>query len=97
MGVLYEGNGELIGWHDPDENRYWIQKNKVRELKDKKMTAKEAVSTYIKDGTLIAMGGFGHVRVSMPIVYEIIRQKKRKLTLTMYKYFLQREKKDKVL
>jgi len=82
MNVLSQGKGELIGWHDPDTNRQWIQKNKYRELKDKKMTAQEAVSTYIKDKTLIAMGGFGHVRVSMPIVYEIIRQKKQKLAIT---------------
>jgi len=81
MNILNEGNGELIGWHDPDTNRHWVQKNKFRELKDKKMTAQEAVSTYIKDESFIAMGGFGHVRVSMPIVYEIIRQKKRKLTI----------------
>ena len=81
MNILNEGNGELIGWHDPDTNRHWVQKNKYRELKDKKMTAQEAVSTYIKDESFIAMGGFGHVRVSMPIVYEIIRQKKRKLTM----------------
>ncbi len=82
MTVLSEGNGELIGWYDPDMNRNWIQKNKPRELKDKKMTAKEAVSTYISNGSLIAMGGFGHVRVSMPVVYEMIRQKKRRLTMT---------------
>jgi 3-oxoacid CoA-transferase subunit A/glutaconate CoA-transferase subunit A len=81
MNILNEGRGELIGWHDPDTNRHWVQKNKCRELKDKKMTAQEAVSTYIKEESFIAMGGFGHVRVSMPIVYEIIRQKKRKLTI----------------
>ena len=27
------------------------------------------------------MGGFGHVRVSMSIIYEIIRQKKQNLTM----------------
>src|SRR4030042_1503546 len=81
MDILKQGNGELIGWYDPDTNRHWVQKNKYRELKNKKMTAQDAVSTYIKDESFIAMGGFGHVRVSMPIVYEIIRQKKRKLTI----------------
>lgn len=81
MTLLSEGNGELIGWYDPDINRYWVQKNKPRELKNKTMTAKEAVSTYIKNESLIAMGGFGHVRVSMSIVYEMIRQKKRRLTI----------------
>ncbi len=81
MDLECEGNGELIGWYDPDVNRHWIQKNKPRELKDKRMTAQEAVSTYVKDEAFIAMGGFGHVRVSMPIVYEMIRQKKRQLTM----------------
>jgi len=81
MEVLSEGKGELIGWHDPDEAREWVFKNKSRALKDKTMSAKEAVSRFVNDGDYIASGGFGHVRVSMAIIYEIIRQKKRKLIL----------------
>ncbi|GAI85372.1 unnamed protein product, partial [marine sediment metagenome] len=38
MEVLSEGKGELIGWHDPDEAREWVFKNKSRELKDKTMS-----------------------------------------------------------
>ena len=76
MEVISEGKGELIGWHDPDEAREWVLKNKSRELKDKTMSAKEAVSRFIDDGAFIASGGFGHVRVSMAIIYEIIRQKR---------------------
>lgn len=77
-----KGAGELIGWHDPDENRQWVVQNKPRGLVDKRMSAQEAVSRFIPDGSLLAMGGFGHVRVSMAIVYEIIRQKKKHLLLT---------------
>jgi len=79
--VLEDGKGELIGWHDPDDAREWVLKNKSRELKDKTMSAKKAVSEFIQDGDFIASGGFGHVRVSMAIIYEMIRQKKRNLTL----------------
>jgi acyl CoA:acetate/3-ketoacid CoA transferase alpha subunit len=81
MEILKEGKGELLGWHDPDEARDWVLNNKSRELKDKRMSVKEAVSSFIHDGDFIASGGFGHVRVAMSIVYEIIRQKKRNLTM----------------
>ena len=81
MEVLKEGKGELLGWHDPDEARDWVLENKSRELKDKTMSVKEAVSRFVDDGDFIASGGFGHVRVSMAIVYEIIRRKKRNLTM----------------
>jgi len=81
MELLKEGIGELLGWHDPDEARNWVLNNKSRELKDKRMSVKEAVSKFVHDGDFIASGGFGHVRVSMAIVYEIIRQKKRNLAI----------------
>lgn len=81
MAVLQEGTGELIGWHDPDEAREWVLKNKSRELKDKTISVKEAVSRFVRDGDFIASGGFGHTRISMAIVYEIIRQKKRSLIM----------------
>lgn len=79
MEILQEGKGELIGWYDPDENRKWVLENKDRDLKDKRITVREAVDKYIKDSSFIAMGGFGHIRVSMAVIYEIIRQKKRDL------------------
>lgn len=77
-----ESTGKLVGWHDPDDNRKWIFQNKSRSLEDKRMTAEEAVSKFVHNGQLLAMGGFGHVRVSMAIIYEIIRQKKRNLQMT---------------
>jgi 3-oxoacid CoA-transferase subunit A/glutaconate CoA-transferase subunit A len=80
MDVLQTGQGELIGWHDPDEHRAWVAAHKSRALKDKRTTLREAVAQYVPDGALIACGGFGHIRVSMAAVYEIIRQRKRDLT-----------------
>ena len=81
MEELQEGKGELVGWHDPDEAREWVLKNKSRDLKDKTMSVEEAVSEFVHDGDFIASGGFGHVRVSMTVVYEMIRQKKRNLIM----------------
>jgi acyl CoA:acetate/3-ketoacid CoA transferase alpha subunit/acyl CoA:acetate/3-ketoacid CoA transferase beta subunit len=79
--TVKKGAGKLIGWHDPDENREWIVQNKSRGLIDKRMSVQQAVSKFIPDDSLLAMGGFGHVRVSMAIVYEIIRQNKQHLTM----------------
>jgi acyl CoA:acetate/3-ketoacid CoA transferase alpha subunit len=80
MEILQQGEGRLVGWHDPDENREYVVKNKSRDLVDKTMTAYDAVSKFVKDGDYIASGGLGHVRVSMNIVHEMVRQEKRNLT-----------------
>lgn len=79
-GIL-SGKGELIGWHDPDENREWVRTNKARSLREKRMTVAEAIARYVKDGDYIAFGGFGHVRVPMALIYEIIRQRRRDLAI----------------
>jgi acyl CoA:acetate/3-ketoacid CoA transferase alpha subunit len=81
MNVIAEGQGELIGWHDPDDNRQWIAEHKSRDLRDKRMSVKEAVEQFVHDGDFIATGGFGHIRVPMALVYEIIRQRKRNLIM----------------
>ena len=81
MQILQEGQGQLIGWHDPDENRQWVLENKPRDLHDKQMTIAEAVAHFVHDGDLVASGGFGHVRVAMAGIYEIIRQGRRGLVL----------------
>jgi len=79
--VLQAGTGKLVGWHDPDENRAWIAEHKSRSLVDKRMTMEEAVRSFVADSSFLAMGGFGHVRVSMAAVYEMVRQRKRHLTM----------------
>jgi len=73
--------GELIGWHDPDENRQWIRENKPRAMLDKRTTVPEAVRKFVADGSLVAVGGFGHIRVPMALIYEIVRQGRRDLTM----------------
>lgn len=80
MNVLQIGQGELVGWHDPDEHRAWVAEHKSRALEDKCTTLPEAIERYVHDGDLLACGGFGHIRVSMVAIYEIIRQQKRNLT-----------------
>lgn len=77
--VLAEGTGELIGWHDPDENRAWIRDHKPRAQTDKRMSVTEAVQRFVQDGDTIAIGGFGHIRTPMAVIYEIIRQRKKDL------------------
>ena len=81
MDVLEQGRGELLAWQDPDEHRRWIAQNKSRSLIDKQMNLKQAVAKFVQDGNFIACGGFGHVRISMAAIYEVIRQNKRKLTM----------------
>lgn len=81
LEILQEGCGELVGWHDPDENRLWIQVNKSRHLRDKRMSVRQAVERYVHDGDYIACGGFGHIRTPMALVYEIIRQRKQNLLM----------------
>ena len=79
--ILSKGRGERLGWHDPDENRMWVRDNKSRALVDKRMNVAQAVEKFIPDNSFIAVGGFGHVRTPMAIIYEIIRQRRRNLAL----------------
>jgi acyl CoA:acetate/3-ketoacid CoA transferase alpha subunit len=81
MEIIAEGEGELVGWHDPDENREWVRQNKSRDLRDKRMGVAEAVAQFVHDGDFIAFGGFGHIRIPMSLVYEIVRQRKRCLVM----------------
>ncbi len=74
-------NGELIGWHDPDENRQWVRENKSRQMADKRTTVAQAIRKYVPDGSLVAVGGFGHIRIPMALIYELVRQHRRDLTL----------------
>jgi acyl CoA:acetate/3-ketoacid CoA transferase alpha subunit len=81
MNDPINNNGELIGWHDPDENRRWVREHKSRAMLDKRTTVQEAVRKYVPDGSILAMGGFGHIRIPMALIYEIIRQRRRDLTM----------------
>jgi 3-oxoacid CoA-transferase subunit A/glutaconate CoA-transferase subunit A len=81
MEILAEGEGELVGWHDADENRAWVYENKPRDLVDKRMSVQQAVARFVPDGSFLAVGGFGHIRIPMAIIYEIVRQGRQDLTV----------------
>ncbi|MCX6642063.1 MAG: CoA transferase subunit A [Candidatus Bathyarchaeota archaeon] len=81
MKILEEGQGELHAWMDPDDARAWMSEKKSKQLVEKVMPLKDAVESFTFDGGYLAMGGFGHVRVSMAGIYEMIRQKRRKLIM----------------
>ena len=68
MKVVYEGDGELIGWHDPDENRDWILRNKSPALTAKTMELKEAIRKFVPNESILALGGFGAIRTSLAAV-----------------------------
>ncbi|TMT81766.1 CoA transferase subunit A [Haloterrigena sp. H1] len=82
MNVIDEGNGELVGWEHPDDVRKWNSEKRSRAFEDKRMDAGEAVERFVDDGDLLASGGFGHVRISTPILHEIVRQDIEDLTLS---------------
>ena len=81
MKVLEEGQGELLGWLDPDEARRWMAEKKSRGLEDKRMPLSEAVERFTRDGDYFALGGFGHIRFSMAAIYEMIRQGRRRMAM----------------
>ena len=68
----------FCGLSTPDEMREWFAR-KPRVMRDKTMSVKEAVAKLVSDGDYVGVGGFGHVRIPMAILYEIIRQRRRNL------------------
>ncbi|MGD2142271.1 MAG: CoA-transferase [Candidatus Bathyarchaeota archaeon] len=81
MRVSEQGEGELLGWMDPDDARQWMAENKSRGLHDKRMSLMEAVQRFTHDGDYFALGGFGHIRFSMAAIYEMIRQGRKNMTM----------------
>ena len=55
-----------------------------RNSKSKLMSAPEAVSRFVKDGDLVALGGFTVSRNPMTLAREIIRQGKKDLHLAVH-------------
>ncbi len=49
-------------------------------MPDKLMTMREAIATYVEDGTTVALEGFSHL-IPFAAAHEIIRQGRRDLTL----------------
>jgi len=78
MDVIDQGKRELFMSPDMDQAREFF-KLKNRALVSKVMTAKQAVERFVHDGDYVAMGGFGVVRISTPILHEIVRQGRKGL------------------
>ncbi|MGA1794048.1 MAG: CoA transferase subunit A [Thermoplasmatota archaeon] len=80
--MLETGQGVLLQSCNAEEIREWNRSNKSRGLVDKMTTPREAVEKYIEDGMYIGIGGFGHIRISMPMIYEIVRQRIKHLRVS---------------
>ena len=78
MEVKDQGTGAVFTDPDPDHARA-IFKKKSRVKKDKTMTLKRAVETYVNDGGYLGIGGFGANRTAVAACHEIVRQKKKNL------------------
>jgi glutaconate CoA-transferase subunit A len=59
-----------------------ITEKKDHGLYDKRMTLKEAVAKFVKDGINLGVGGFVNTRVPAAIIHEIIRKGVQNLTLS---------------
>ncbi|MDD4334409.1 MAG: CoA transferase subunit A, partial [Desulfotomaculaceae bacterium] len=65
----------------PDEARQFLA-NKDKSKRDKRISLKEAVQKYVKDGDNLGVAGFVDARQPIAIVHEIIRQGRKNLTLS---------------
>ncbi len=65
----------------PDEARKALVK-KDKSMRDKRMSLKEAVHTFIKDGDNIGIGGFVDIRQPVAITHEMARHGFKDLTLS---------------
>ena len=75
---LKKGKGKIFTDLNINKMRnFFREKNK--HMESKLTTVKEAVKKYILNGSYIATGGFGAVRIPVALIHEIIRQNKKKL------------------
>jgi len=86
MEKLKAGKGELFMPYDADESRHFF-KDKNKKLVNKLTTVPEAVEKYIPDGTYIAVGGFGGVRISTSVLHEILSSPGKKESWSFRTYF----------
>lgn len=65
----------------PDEAREKLV-NKDKSMRDKRMTLKQAVGQFIKDGDNVGIGGFVNIRQPIAITHEMVRHGFKDLTLS---------------
>jgi len=78
MKIVEQGYGRLFSDPDPDAARAFFRK-KTRIKKNKTMSLKKAVETYVQDGDYLGIGGFGSNRTAVAACHEIVRQRKKNL------------------
>lgn len=78
MKVISRGKGPLFVPVDPAGFRQH-QRKRNRGQRAKLTTVSEAVSTYVKDGSYLATGGFGTNRIPTALLHEVVRQRKQDL------------------
>lgn len=71
---------ELFGFVSPNQLRE-INHKKSRAMTSKITDLSSAISKLVKDGDYIGIGGFGMDRIPAAALHEIVRQKKKHLTL----------------
>ena len=64
----------------PDQAREYLEQ-KDKSKRDKRMTLGQAISTFVKDGDNVGVGGFFNSRQPVAAAHEIIRQGRKNLTL----------------
>lgn len=74
------GEGRLFMDPDPDDARVFFRTKRTAH-EDKVMSVREAVERFVHDGDYLASGGFGTNRLATAALHEIVRQKKRNLSL----------------
>ena len=73
-----QGDGPLFLDPSSDRAREWFR-TKRRGLVDKVMSVSDAVRQFVQDGSYLAVGGFGSVRIPTAVLHEIVRRRKQDL------------------
>ena len=71
---------ELFGFTSPNQLRE-INLKKSRKMISKITDLKSAIQKFVQDGDYLGIGGFGMDRIPAAALHEIVRQKKKHLTL----------------
>ncbi|MBI4737078.1 MAG: CoA transferase subunit A [candidate division NC10 bacterium] len=78
METLLQGQAEIRFTH-PDDFRDWVRQHKRREMVEKLLTEREAISRCVADGDYIAYDFSSLTRGPQALVREIIRQRRKDL------------------
>ncbi len=80
MELIEQGAAKIRFCH-PDEFREWVRDQKRREMVEKVMTEREAISRFVADGDYLAYDFSSLTRGPQALVREIIRQRRKDLWL----------------